>query len=239
MNHPCRRTTRFLSVLTRDQLALPVQPFMRAAASLLHSLRSAGATLSLVLPAALVRLPGADTLLAEFSGCELIAVPDGFAAMALSQALQTGALPLQAPDASGAVPLLRRCEHSIEAPAADVSRTRLGTSAQAVAPTHVLYEGRAMAIGAAPLEIGRAAGGSSRITLPEGLAGVSRLHGTLRREAQQVMLIDHSRFGTFVNGERVTGCVALHAGDRVRIGDPGIELAMIAVGESYAPSPPD
>ena len=39
--------------------------------------------------------------------------------------------------------------------------------------------------------------------------------------------------------ERVTGRVVLHAGDRVRIGDPGVELAMIAVGESDASPPTD
>ena len=64
----------------------------------------------------------------------------------------------------------------------------------------------------------------------EGLAGVSRRHCTFLREAAETVLVDHSRHGTFVNGERVFERVRVHAGDRVRLGEPGVELALIAVG---------
>jgi pSer/pThr/pTyr-binding forkhead associated (FHA) protein len=47
----------------------------------------------------------------------------------------------------------------------------------------------------------------------------------------QIVLLDHSSFGTFVNGERVAERVRVHAGDRIRLGEPGVELALIAVGE--------
>jgi pSer/pThr/pTyr-binding forkhead associated (FHA) protein len=49
--------------------------------------------------------------------------------------------------------------------------------------------------------------------------------------AGEVVLIDHSAFGTFVNGERVSERVRVHAGDRVRLGEPGVELALIAVSD--------
>jgi hypothetical protein len=39
-----------------------------------------------------------------------------------------------------------------------------------------------------------------------------------------------------VNGERVQERVRVHAGDRVRLGEPGVELALIAVGETAASS---
>jgi pSer/pThr/pTyr-binding forkhead associated (FHA) protein len=45
-----------------------------------------------------------------------------------------------------------------------------------------------------------------------------------------VVLDDHSRHGTFVNGERDAGRARLRAGDRLRIGDPGVELSLISVG---------
>jgi pSer/pThr/pTyr-binding forkhead associated (FHA) protein len=53
-------------------------------------------------------------------------------------------------------------------------------------------------------------------------------------DGTELVLIDHSTFGTFVNGERVQERARIHAGDRVRLGDPGVELALIAVGEVAA-----
>ena len=40
------------------------------------------------------------------------------------------------------------------------------------------------------------------IALPRAAAGVSRRHCSLRREGERTVLIDHSRFGTWVNGAR-------------------------------------
>ena len=54
-----------------------------------------------------------------------------------------------------------------------------------------------------------------------------------------VVLVDHSRYGTWVNEERVAGRARLHAGARVRIGEPGIELALISVGGGGAQATPD
>ena len=59
---------------------------------------------------------------------------------------------------------------------------------------------------------------------------MSRRHCTFLRDGASAVLLDHSRFGTFVNGERVAERVPVHAGDGVRIGDPGVALALIAVG---------
>lgn len=52
----------------------------------------------------------------------------------------------------------------------------------------------------------------------------SRLHAEIRRENDQVMLVDNgSANGTFVNTQRVTGTVRLEVGDIVRIGETEIE----------------
>jgi pSer/pThr/pTyr-binding forkhead associated (FHA) protein len=75
---------------------------------------------------------------------------------------------------------------------------------------------------------------ASGIALPEGLAGVSRRHCTLVREAGETLLVDHSSFGTLVNGERVCERVRVHAGDRIRLGEPGVELTLIAVAGASA-----
>src|SRR5262249_27440228 len=72
------------------------------------------------------------------------------------------------------------------------------------------------------------------VTLPDGLAGVSRRHCTFVHDGDELVLLDHSTFGTFVNGERVQERVRVYAGDRVRLGEPGVELALIAVGDVTA-----
>ncbi|MGB8327879.1 MAG: FHA domain-containing protein, partial [Steroidobacteraceae bacterium] len=94
---------------------------------------------------------------------------------------------------------------------------------------------RAYPLGTTPIVIGRAltsapTSGAATIELPEGLAAVSRRHCTLLREGGELMLIDHSRYGTLVNGERVAGRTRLRTGDTVRLGDPPVELSLIAVG---------
>ena len=66
------------------------------------------------------------------------------------------------------------------------------------------------------------------LSLPEGLAGVSRWHCSLRVTPLTTELIDHSSHGTWLNEERVLGRVEVFAGDRIRIGDPGIELTLLA-----------
>jgi pSer/pThr/pTyr-binding forkhead associated (FHA) protein len=105
-----------------------------------------------------------------------------------------------------------------------------GEGDQLQPPSHVLYEGRAFALDRGPLAVGRGGDGETAIVLPEGLAGVSRRHCTFLHDGEHLVLVDHSAYGTFVNGERVAERVRLLAGDRVRIGEPGVELSLIAVG---------
>jgi pSer/pThr/pTyr-binding forkhead associated (FHA) protein len=45
----------------------------------------------------------------------------------------------------------------------------------------------------------------------------------------RLVLEDHSRYGTFVNETRVEGTVPLAAGDRIRVGAPGLALEAIRV----------
>ena len=41
---------------------------------------------------------------------------------------------------------------------------------------------------------------------------------------------DHSRHGTFLNGERVDGEIGLRPGDRLRVGTPGVVFELVTVG---------
>jgi hypothetical protein len=245
---------RFEVALTRDQLAQAAEPIYRCIVGLLHQLRPAGAPLAIVVPCAVAELPGMREQLEQFVGCELISIPDGFAAAAASL--------LDLPDSTtgeDTVRLLRRLpvQRGVLATQSvlveGVARRSLGQRRSGgPAPSHALLDGRAYSLSADALVVGRApesetvtatpaapgpgtVPASSRyITLPEGLAGVSRRHCTFVHDGDELVLLDHSTFGTFVNGERVQERVRVHAGDRVRLGEPGVELALIAVGEVAA-----
>src|SRR5207253_5909485 len=131
-------------------------------------------------------------------GCELVSLPAGFAAAA------TSLLDLTPRSATEPVRLLRRLPAGAEpALAALAQRESAQADAPWLAPSHVLFAGRTFALGAEPLVVGRAPGAGHAITLAEGLAGVSRRHCTFLRDGAQLLLLDHSRFGSFVNGERV------------------------------------
>lgn len=214
--------------LSRDQFATPAQPLYRELAGLLHELRPAGAALTIVVPQALAELPGLRESLEIFAGCDLCTIPDGFAACAASN------LPDNELAAAG-VRLLRRLPVRAQPQLlalADSHLLGVGGSGDA-RPTHVLYGGKALQLAGAAIEVGRDPANRG-IVLPDGLAGVSRFHCSLRRDADAVVLVDYSRFGTQVNGERVAGRVRLRAGDTIRIGDPGIELSLIAVDSDRA-----
>jgi hypothetical protein len=98
-------------------------------------------------------------------------------------------------------------------------------------PTHLLLGTVAHAITLEPLVVGTAPpAGARRLPLAGETAGVSRSHCRVFESAGQAVVEDLSRWGTFVNGERVAGRAVLAAGDRVRVGSPGIELLLIASG---------
>ena len=220
-------TERFEVALTRDQFAQAGQSLHREIIRLLHELRPAGAPLALVVPSLVERLPGLNDELEQFTGCELLSLPDGFAAQVVSQLDLPGREPEQP------VRLLRRLPANQQG-GREVSRIRLGANREARAqPSHLLLNGQVYALGGGdPLVIGRMPTGPRTIALSEGLAGVSRRHCTLTPEGNEIVLVDHSSFGTYVNGERVAERVRVRAGDRVRIGDPGVELAPISVSDA-------
>jgi hypothetical protein len=231
-----RGAEQFEVALTRDQFSQSAEPIYRAIVSLLHQLRPAGTPVAFVVPYLVAQLPGLREQLDQFVGCELVCVPDGFAAAA------TSLLDLPAPDSApqidgDSVRWLRRLPLGVQASLSDnVIREALGQRRSGgPPPSHVLWDGRAYSLNVDSLVVGRGPSDSSRyITLPDGLAGVSRRHCTFVHDGDELVLLDHSTFGTYVNGERVQERVRIHAGDRVRLGEPGVELALIAVGEVAA-----
>jgi len=224
---------RFELALTRDQLAEAGRAVYGSIVRLLNALRPAGESLALLVPRLALDLPGLAEALQAFGGCELVALEDGFAAAALSA--------MELPRRRGGDParLLRSLPAGLVPACAALAERRLLERPPARAPTHVLFGNATYPLIAEPLGIGRAPAHARALVLPEGLAGVSRRHCALIAEAGEVVLVDHSRFGTFVNGERVSERTRVMSGDRIRIGAPGVELTLIAVGsagERHAPA---
>lgn len=217
--------------VSRDQFAAAAAPLRRATLALIDGLRPPGEPFTLLVPTALSMVPGLGEALTGIPGARASILPSGLVARAASriapdpEAAQDGAAE------DGAVMLHRSVTLAAPLEAA-VGIGGVHGGRAVTPPTHVIWGGEALPL-TGPLEVGRApaAGG---IHLEAGLAGVSRLHCTLRVSAQGVEVVDHSRHGTWLNGLRVAGRASLAAGDRLRIGDPGVELALIAVGSGAA-----
>jgi hypothetical protein len=104
-------------------------------------------------------------------------------------------------------------------------------SGNLVPATHILVDGVAHTITAEPLTLGAVAPSGARgLGLGGAEAGLSAVHCRLFLEEDLATVEDLSRTGTFVNDLRVRQRARLMAGDRLRLGHPGLELQLIRLG---------
>jgi pSer/pThr/pTyr-binding forkhead associated (FHA) protein len=83
-----------------------------------------------------------------------------------------------------------------------------------------------------PLVLGSQVAGNERwLDLQQEMPGVSRRHCVIGPDSGQFVVIDHSRYGTFLNGHRIDGSAVLQTGDLIRIGTPGFEFRLITAEE--------
>jgi len=95
-------------------------------------------------------------------------------------------------------------------------------------PTHLLYRSSAYRLGTNPLCVGaNPPDGVFRIEVPQA-AGISRHHFSIEAADGGFRLLDHSRYGTSLNGHRVEGSTMLRAGDVITIGQSATRLELIA-----------
>lgn len=216
---------------TAHRIQLPRQLLVDAVATfgndilrLLQAARPPGVNAHLCVSPRVSAVPGLLARLAALRDSVVVQLP---AAAPAAGALRAAAAIVRPADAMALVhrlPLADGQPASVEpAPAS------AGVELDAV-PTHVLFRGRAWPITAVPLTLGWSVGTAARaLTLPAGMAGVSRSHCTLQLQDGQAVVADHSTYGTFVNDERVGGRLALQAGDVLRLGAPGVALELIRV----------
>jgi hypothetical protein len=210
--------------LAREHFVHQADPLYSDLLMRVHRLRTAGHQTTIALSERAALLPGLVARLAEFNDCTIVRAAPGVSARA---ACAFGALWQGNEDSVQLLTAVPRIE-----PAAGFEWTVLQEaqrSEEIAPPTHVLYRGQAIALGSDPLVIGLAPTGARRTLQVLGAAaGVSRIHCSLMRSAHGVTVIDHSRYGTWLNDEAVVGRAPLRAGDRLRLGRPGVTLELIA-----------
>jgi FHA domain len=214
--------------LTRDQLVDAAREWFQPLSAALQALCAGLGDCTVLIPESLLAFPGMQEALGTAHAGVLLAVPDGLSARSVSL------MPFAAADQSGAVPYLTRVTGIEPAAPRDACRAvQLDAPGTQVMATHLVFRGRAIEIPSGGLVLGRdppVEAGALR--LPEGTAGLSRCHCTLKRGAQGTQIIDHSQFGTFVDGARINGRGYLLAGSTLRLGSPGIELPLVSLQAS-------
>jgi hypothetical protein len=214
--------------LTRASLLQAAGEHYRWLAGQVGALVPAGAAATVLLSHRVARLPGLADQLREVPGATVVELHSSAAARGALLGRErvrrnSDALPFVTRLPSG---LLAKERSPAAAPAAGPPRP----SGPRV--THVVVDGIAHRIGAEGLGVGTALPRGTRGLAVRGEApGVSRHHCTLRLEEGEVVVEDHSSLGTFLNDERVEGTAVLRPGDRLRLGQPGLELLLMAVEE--------
>ena len=217
--------------LRRNQLLGVAAGAYRAVVQFVSQEREPGASLVLQLSHRLRQLPGLESELLRLDDTRIVSLQRGAAAM--------GALTrLDGPGSGdGPVKLLKRlpwrqqAERGGTEPIEPPRPVQEPAPAAAAAPTHVVHRGVAHAVGRAALHIGReAVNGRRTIVVDDRHQAVSRSHCELVRRDGELRLKDSSRFGTFVNEKRVSGEAVLRPADIIRVGSPGEELQVIAIG---------
>lgn len=212
--------------LTRDGFAAAAAPIYHNILAVVHELRPAGVATDLLVPERLIHWPGFAEACADLRSCRLWSVVPGFAARVASS-LSTSLI------ADDPITLRRGVMRGSYEPGVERWIIRAPPPSITISPTHAVLGERAFKlVPGATIGIGRSPG-ESGITIPEATRGVSRLHCSLRRVDEGVELIDHSRYGIWLNDERVPQRVRVAAGDRIRIGDPAIVISLIVTGEGH------
>jgi hypothetical protein len=206
----------FGATLRREQFTLAAEAWYAQLAELVHAGHRAGEEATLALSARAALLPALGERLAALPRLELAVLPEEAAATAAA----ARAPEIGPPEPPALVAALARAK-----PATGGVRRGTGVAR----PTHVIQDGRAHPIQSQPLVVGMGPGPGRRLALAAG-AGISREHCALLARGGEVLVRDTSRYGTWVNGQRVEGEAALAAGDRLRVGTPGVVLELVAVG---------
>jgi hypothetical protein len=199
------------------------QWLQRRCQPLIQSLRakvSVAKPTALQISAGLAAYPGIAETLADLPGCDVFILEPGAAARGLTHRQES------LPRDSGSFSITTSLPW--DQPSVDVNLERaMATSAGGV-PSHLVLDGQAYRLSNIPLRIGtEAAAGEYSLVIDARHKGVSRRHCSIELSGDRVLMNDHSRYGTLLNGHRVNAAAVLQRGDIISVGDPACELKLI------------
>jgi len=202
------------------------QWLQRRCQPLIQSLRakvSVAKPTALQISAGLAIYPGIAETLADLPGCDVFILEPGAAARGLTHRQES--LPRNS-GSSGNFSITTSLPW--DQPSADVNLERAMATSAGGAPSHLVLDGQAYRLSDIPLRIGaEAAAGEYSLVIDARHKGVSRRHCTIELSGERVLMNDHSRYGTLLNGHRVNAAAVLQRGDIISVGDPACELKLI------------
>lgn len=221
------RDEEFSVTVERDAVLGVAAGFYRAVTQLIAQNREPGRSLTVLLSDRLAVLPGLIDELARLDNAQVECLSVGHAAR--------GVL-LSAPIAANGeqVKLLKRLPWREAAgrvePRDGAARKVASPAAKAVPPTHIVCRGVAYHVGAEGLVIGREADAVRRtLVVGDESSGVSRAHCEVVMRDGELTLHDLSRYGTFVNEQKISGEATLQLADVIRLGSPGVDLQAVGL----------
>lgn len=194
------------------------QPMVNA----VHSQTETGTVTTVLLSHRVAQLPGFEALVAENQNIRIVTLDEH----AVTRALLQNSDYFESTEGQFA---LAKSKPWQETPSAvpDVQAKPVDAASRDLA-THVLIDDSMYALNEEPFIIGTEPASNQRAYQVTGIVkGVSRQHCSLLRRSGQIMLEDMSTYGTNVNGKRATASQALKVGDRVALGNPGIEVRLV------------
>ncbi len=218
--------------LTRPDLVDAAEAIYDQFLELVLRHKRAGEPVILLLAHRIAELPGLEPRLAGLRDVTTVPLPAGCAA---SGALKAQAEILGAGGHTGdpnsdpdGLPFVTRSRFEIPLAAVELDTPpQPVTGSSPRPPSHLLVEGLAYPITEQPFVLGIAIG--QRRGLQLDAPGVTPVHCSIAIHNGRVEVEDHSSGNSLLNGQRIVDRAPLAVDDRVRLGDPGVEIQLIAV----------
>jgi len=211
----------FQATVSRAELMHSLQRRMQPLIQSLRARLRVDRPTALQFNAAVAGFPGLAEFFAELPGCDVFMLEPGAAAHGLVQRQAQFPLSTAAPGLCASLPW--------DQPPAELNLARAMASPVAAKPSHLVFGSRAWRLDGLALRIGsEAVAGEYSLIIDPKHVGVSRRHCSIETTDGRMVLHDHSRFGTRLNGHKVQGSAVLQPGDVISLGDPVCELRLVA-----------